>query len=177
MTVSLRAAAATLGALLVIAACSSPQGTQNATATGTPAPAATSGSAPTSGAAPGEPCSFLTAEQVGAIMGTTPVEVAERVGRGDCDYLLNAAGDAKVNIGVFTGAEAVSSFDSIKALGTPQTVALGDEAFSIYNEGFGTIVAVREGESTAVAQVFAGADQAEQLRQATALAQAIIAGL
>ena len=178
MTASLRAGAAALVAVLTLAACSAPTGgTQNPTVTGTPAPAATSGVAPTTGAAAGEPCSFLTAEQVGAIMGSTPVEVAERVGRGDCDYLLDAAGDAKVNIGVFTGAEAGTSFDGIRALGTPEAVTLGDEAFSIYNESFGTVVAVRQGDSTAVAQVFAGVDPAEQLRQATALAKAIIAGL
>jgi hypothetical protein len=34
---------------------------------------------------------------------------------------------------VVTGAEASTHFESIKAVGTPAAVELGDDAFSIYN--------------------------------------------
>lgn len=55
--------------------------------------------------------------------------------------------------------------------------SLGDEAFSIFNESIGTIVAVRKGDSTAAVQVFAGTDAADQLAKARALAEAVLAGL
>lgn len=74
-----------LAVLLIVAACSTPAGTIGPGLTATAGAAATSGTTPTNGAAAGEPCSFLSAEAVGAAMGTTPVEVAERAGRGDCD--------------------------------------------------------------------------------------------
>lgn len=76
-----------------------------------------------------------------------------------------------------TGADAGTYFESIKALGTPAAVGLGDEAFSIFNEGLGTVVVVRTSDSVAAIQVFAGTDPAEQLRQATALATGVIANL
>lgn len=107
MTSSHRAAVLALLATLAFAACSSPSAaTKGPAGATTPAPVATSAGAPTTGAVAGEPSSFLTAEAVGAIVGTTPVEVAERVGRGDCDYWLTPAKDSWVNIGVVTGADA-----------------------------------------------------------------------
>jgi hypothetical protein len=184
MTLAFRTSAAALAALLLLAACSSsPSGG------GTPAAspgAANSGPAASgpaaapvpaaSEAAAGEPCSYLTAEAVGAIVGTTPVEVAERISRGDCDYWLNAAKDSKVNVGVFTGAEATSYFEQTKNIGTPEDVNLGDEAYSIVNESLGTIVVARKDDAVVVVQVLAGA-AADQLSQATALVEAVFAGL
>ena len=188
MTRSLRAsflrAAAVFAALFVLVGCSSaPSGSTqgpNPTTLGpavTQAPAATVTGAATSGPAAGEPCSFLTAEAVGAIVGTVPLEVAERIGRGDCDYFLTAAKQSKVNIGVFTGVDAAALFDVTKGLGDPQPVSLGDEAYSIYNEGLGTLVLVRKGDSVASVQVLTPTDAADQLAKATALAQALLAGL
>jgi hypothetical protein len=172
-----RALLPALIAMLAIAACS-PAATPPGTSGATPKPLPTSQDAPpTNVAAPGEPCSFLTAEQVGVIVGTTPVAVEERVGRGDCDYWLTAAKDAKVNIGVTTGPDAAGLFESTKGLGTPQPITLGDEAFSIFNESIGTLVVVRKGESVAVVQVFGGTDSAKQLTDATALAEAVVTGL
>lgn len=184
MTSLRRALLTTSVAGLMLAACGttpSPTLPPGASQGANPSVAAPSVAAPsaaaTTGAAAGEPCSFLTAEAVGAVMGTIPVEVEERAGRGDCDYWLTAAKDQKVNIAVVTGADAASAYESIKAMGGFEPVALGDEAFWVSNAGFGTIVAVRTGDSTVSAQVFAGDDPAEQLRQATALATAVIAGL
>ena len=171
-----RAAAGTIGALVLVAACSSPAGSSGpVNTTGVTATATAVTTLPTGGAAAGAPCSFLTAAQVGTIVGTTPIEVAERPGRGDCDYWLTAAKDAKVNIGVFQGADALALFESTKGIGTPQPVALGDEAYSIYNASIGTLVVVKQGDRVITAQVFAGTDAAEQLRQATAIATAVLA--
>jgi hypothetical protein len=181
MTLAVRTSAATLVALLVLGACSSGPssgGTPAASVSASAPPAAASTPA-ASAAAAGEPCSYLSAQEVGAIVGTTPVEVAERVGRGDCDYWLTAARDSKVNIGVFTGSEAASYFESYKLFGTPEPVNVGDEAYSIFNESIGTVVVARKGDAIVVAQVFAGAvaADADQQRQATALGEAVLAGL
>ena len=90
--------------------------------------------------AAGEPCSFLTKEEVGAIVGTTPVEVAERVGRGDCDYWLTAAKDAKISIGVFSGPDDTTLFEGTKGIGDPQPVLnVGDDAYSISTGDLGTL--------------------------------------
>ncbi len=181
MTINFRMSAVVLATLLLLGACSSsPSGsgtppTQGSTAASTPAASAPAASAPAaSEATGGEPCSFLTAEQVGAIVGTTPVEVAERIDRGDCDYWLTTAKDSKVNVGVFTGAEAASYFEQTKGIGTPEVVNVGDEAYSIFNESIGTVVVARKGDAVVAVQVFAGA-ATEQLSQATALVEAILA--
>lgn len=175
MTLALRAVVAGLATLVFLGACSSgpPSG-------GTPAAsssASATGAAPASAAPAGEPCSYLTAQEVGAILGATPVEVAERVGRGDCDYWLTLTRDGKVNIGVFTGAEAADYFESTKRIGTPEPVNVGDEAYSIFNESIGTLVVARKGDTVVAAQVYVGDVPADQLRQATALVEAVIAGL
>jgi len=125
----------------------------------------------------GQPCSYLTAPEVEAIIGALPVEVEERLGRGDCDYWLDAAKDAKVNIGVFEGAEAATYFETTKQIGSPELVNVGDEAYSVSNEGFGTVVVARQGTTVVAVQVAAGALGPEQLRQATALVDAVLAGL
>ncbi len=101
-------------------------------------------------------------------------EVAERIGRGDCDYWLTTAKDSKVNVGVFTGAEATSYFEQTKGIGTPEVVNVGDEAYSIFNESIGTVVVARKGDAVVAVQVFAGAGT-DQLRQATSLVEAILA--
>lgn len=184
MTLSFRTSAAALTIVFLLGACSSsPSGggapaASASTAATTPAGSVPAASAPAASEAAlgGEPCSFLTAEQVGAIVGTTPVEVAERIGRGDCDYWLTAAKDSKVNVGVFTGAEATSYFEQTKGIGTPEIVNVGDEAYSIFNESIGTIVVARKGDAVVAVQVFAGA-ATDQLRQATELVEAILAGL
>jgi hypothetical protein len=115
----------------------------------------------------------MTAEALAEIIEATPVEVAERVGRGDCDYFLTPAKDAKVNIGVFTTPESLSDFDNTKNFGDPQPVAIGDEAYSVYNESIGTLVMVKEDLTVIAVQVFTSAAPAIQLIDATAIAQAV----
>ena len=173
------ALALTLGGALAVAACSSPTATTNGPA-GTDGPAATAPADPggaTEQPAAGDACSYLSADAVGAIVGAIPVEVAERPGRGDCDYFLTAARDEKVNIGVTTGPDAAGIFENTKALGEPQSVPVGDEAYAIVNESIGTVVVARKGASVIVIQVAAGTDAGLQLTQATALAEAVVAGL
>lgn len=180
MTLARRtAAAAAITALLLLAACSSSPSSEGSQAASFAAsePAVSEPAASTPTVVAGEPCSFLTAEEVGAIVGTTPVEVAERVGRGDCDYWLTAAKDAKVSIGVFSGPDDTTLFEGTKGIGDPQPVLnVGDDAYSIFNEDLGTLVVAKLGAATIIVQVLT-ADTADQLRQATELAEAIIAGL
>jgi hypothetical protein len=179
MSLALRPAAA-LAAILLLAACSSSPSGDGSQAASEPAasePAASAPAASTPPAAAGEPCSFLTAEEVGAIVGATPVEVAERVGRGDCDYWLSAAKDAKVNIGVFSGPDNATLFEQTKGIGDPEPVAgVGDDAYSIFNESIGTLVVAKQGDNTIIVQVFT-TDTADQLSQTTELAEAVIANL
>lgn len=178
MILALRTSATAVAALLLLAACSSSASSEASQAASSQASAASSAPAASSQApVAGEPCSFLSAGEVGAIVGTTPVEVAERVGRGDCDYWLNAAKDAHVNIGVFTGPDNASLFEITKGIGDPQPVDnLGEDAYSIFNESIGTVVVVKQGEATIIVQV-ATADVASQLSQATELAAAVLANL
>lgn len=177
MTLAFRRCAAALAALLLLGACSS-----GASSEGTPT-ASLSASAPAASApdasapAAGEPCSYLSAQEVGAIVGTTPVDVAERSGRGDCDYWLTMTRASKVNIGVFTGSEGASYFETTKNIGTPEPVNVGDEAYSIFNESIGTVVVARQGDAVVAAQVFADIAIADQLSQATELVEAVLAGL
>ena len=178
MTPAFRTAAA-LAAVLLLAACSSSSSSEGSQGASLPAsvPAASAPAASTPAVIAGEPCSFLTAEEVGAIVGTTPVEVAERVGRGDCDYWLTAAKDAKISIGVFSGPDDTTLFEGTKAIGDPQPVLnVGDDAYSISTQDLGTIVVAKQGEATIIVQVLT-ADTADQLRQATELAKAVIANL
>ena len=86
---------------IAFAGCSSPAATGGPGAGTNPPPAGTQAAEATGPMLAGEACSYLSAEEVGAIVGTVPVLVEERAGRGDCDYFLNAAEDAKVNIGLF----------------------------------------------------------------------------
>ena len=179
MIVALRTSTTALAALLLLAACSSTpssEGSQGASLSAS-APAASAPAASTPAVIAGEPCSFLTAEEVGAIVGTTPVEVAERVGRGDCDYWLTAAKDAKISIGVFSGPDDTTLFEGTKGIGDPQPVLnVGDDAYSISTEDLGTLVVVKQGDATIIVQVLT-ADTADQLRQATALAEAVLAAV
>jgi hypothetical protein len=78
---------------------------------------------------------------------------------------------------VFTGPDNASLFDITKGIGTPEPVNLGDEAYSIYNESLGTLVVARKGDATVIVQVLAGSVAADQLRQGTALVEAVLAGL
>lgn len=178
MTLAFRSSAAALAAILLLAACQSSPSSEGSQAASLPASdEASAPAASTPAAAAGEPCSFLTAEEVGAIVGTTPVEVAERVGRGDCDYWLTAAKDAHVNIGVFTGPDNATLFEQTKGIGDPQPVeGVGDDAYSIFNESIGTLVVAKQGDATIIVQVLT-ADTADQLRQATELTEAVIANL
>ena len=179
MIVALRTSTTALAALLLLAACSSTPSSEGSQAASLPAsaPAASAPAASTPAVAAGEPCSFLTAEEVGAIVGTTPVEVAERVGRGDCDYWLTAAKDAKISIGVFSGPDDTTLFEGTKGIGDPQPVVdVGDEAYSISTGDLGTLVVAKQGDATIIVQVLT-ADTADQLRQATELAEAVLANL
>ena len=177
MTLARRTAAAVM-AILLLAACSSSPSSEGSPDASLPASApGASAAASTPTVVAGEPCSFLTAEEVGAIVGTTPVEVAERVGRGDCDYWLTAAKDAKISIGVFSGPDDTTLFEGTKGIGDPQPVLnVGDDAYSISTQDLGTIVVAKQGEATIIVQVLT-ADTADQLRQATELAKAVIANL
>jgi hypothetical protein len=170
--------AAALAAVLLLAACSSSPSSEGSQAASQPA--SDQASAPvgsTPAVAAGEPCSFLTAQEVGAIVGTTPVEVAERVGRGDCNYFLTAAQDAWVQIGVFTGSDNAGLFEMTKGIGLPEDVeGVGEDAYSIFNADIGTLVVARQGDATIIVQVLTP-DTADQLSQATELAQAVIANL
>lgn len=178
MTLALRRSATALAALLLLAACSSSPSSEGSQAASLPASdEASAPAASTPAVVAGEPCSFLTADEVGAIVGTTPVVVEERVGRGDCNYFLTAAQDAWVQIGVFTGADNASLFESTKGIGDPAPVdGVGDDAYSIFNESIGTLVVAKQGDATIIVQVLT-ADTADQLRHATELAQAVIANL
>ena len=162
----------TLLATIALAACSSPAATGGPGGTVQP-PAATPGAQATGPVLAGEACSYFTAAEIGAIVGTVPTTVEERAGRGDCDYFLNAAKDAKVNIGFFEWAvDGQTNFESTKVLGTPVSIDLGDEAFAVYNESLGTIIAVRAGDSLITVQAFNTGDPAAQLVHATKLAEA-----
>ena len=173
--------AAALAIALLIAACSAPS-------TGTPAPtsasptaappAATAAGNPTAGAAAGEPCSFLTSAQVTEIVGTAPVEIAERAGRGDCDYWLDAAKTAKVNVGVVTGPDGAALFESTKALGETLPVPnLGEDAYMLVLEGLGTIVVAKQGDSVVSVQLLNTMDSAEQAVRVINVARAVVEGL
>ncbi len=181
MTTRRTGLALTLITILAIAGCSTPGAATQVPGATTPAatsPAATTtGGEPTSPPVAGEPCSFMTADEVGAIIGETPVEVAERAGRGDCDYWLSEAHDQKVNIGVTTGPDAVTLFENTKGLGSPEAVSIGDEAYSINSESLGAIVVARKGDSVAIVQVLFGLDADEQLADAIAIAEGVVAKL
>jgi hypothetical protein len=166
-------------AAIAFAGCSSPA-TTGAPGAGTPGagtnppPAATQAGEATGPLLAAEACSYLSAEEVGAIVGTVPVLVEERAGRGDCDYFLTAAEDAKVNIGLFDWADGgESTFEGAKGFGDNVAIDLGDEAFGVYNEGTGTLVMVRAGDSLISVQAFNTGDLAAQLEQATRLAEAV----
>jgi hypothetical protein len=103
--------------------------------------------------------------------------VKERAGRGDCDYWLDAAKTTKVNIGVTSGPDGLALFESTKGLGDSQPASLGDEAYSSALGDLGTLVMVREGDAVVAVQVLTTGDAAAQLVAATALAQAVLAGL
>lgn len=175
-----RAGALALVAVLVLAACSSPQpaATQAPGATTVP-PAATSAGQATSGpVGAGEPCSYLSAEQVTAIVGTAPAEIAERAGRGDCDYWLDAAKTAKVNVGVTTGPDGAALFESTKALGETLPVPnLGDDAYMLVLDGLGTIVVAKQGDSVVSVQLLNTMDSAEQAIRVISVARAVVEGL
>ena len=165
-------------AALALATCGSPAASSTPGAATNPPPGATtSGGDPTDPPIAGEPCSFLTADTVGAIVGTTPVEVAERPGRGDCDYWLTAAKDEKVNIGVTIGPDGPPIFESTKGLGDAQALDLGDDSYSIYNETIGTLVMVQIDDAVLAVQVATSADATNQRAQAIRLAEAVIDGL
>jgi hypothetical protein len=165
--------AASLIATIAVAACSTPATTGGPGAATNPPPAATPAGQATGPVLAGEACSYFTAEEVGAIVGTVPVLVEERAGRGDCDYFLTAAKDAKVNVGFFEwAAEGESTFESTKSFGEPVEIDLGDEAYSVFNESIGTLVLVHAGDSLIVVQAFNTGDQAAQLQHATKLAEA-----
>jgi hypothetical protein len=172
---------AVLALALIVTGCGSqpPGVTTNPGATTLPPAATTTGEQPTTGPVAGEPCSFLTSEQLAAVVGTAPIEIKERAGRGDCDYWLDAAKTSKVNIGVTMGPDGVTLFDSTKALGEPVAVpSLGDEAYSIsLGTDLGTLVMVKQGDAVVAVQVLTTAEPAEQAIRAIALARAVLANL
>ena len=172
MSSSIRLLAGAAMTVFAVAACSTPAATGGPKPGNTNAPAATGAGQATGPVLAGEACSYFTAEEVGAIVGTVPVSVEERAGRGDCDYFLNADKSAKVNVGFFEwAAEGEATFESTKGFGEPVSVDLGDEAYSVYNESIGTLVLVHAGDSLIVVQAFNTGDQAAQLDQATRLAE------
>ncbi len=161
-----------LMAVAVVSACSTPAGTGGPGATNVPA--ATSAGEATGPVLAGDPCSYFTAAEVGAVIGTVPVLVEERAGRGDCDYFLNAAEDAKVNVSFLewaAGGDAI--FESSKAFGAPVALDIGDEGYTVSNESLGTLALVHAGDSQIVIQAFNTGDAATQLKHATDLAQAL----
>ena len=178
---SLRATAAVVATALLLAACSTPSTSTQAPGTTSPTsapPAATAAGNPTTGAAAGEPCSFLTSAQVTEIVGTAPVEIAERAGRGDCDYWLDAAKTAKVNVGVTTGADGAALFESTKALGETLPVPnLGEDAYMLVLDGLGTIVVAKQGDSVVSVQLLNTMDSAEQAIRVINVARAVVQGL
>jgi hypothetical protein len=166
--------------LFLVTACSATPGAPAATASSEPAPVATDASvsdeaAPAATAATDvDPCSHLTAADVAAAYGSAPVEIAERAGRGDCDYWLTEARDAKVNLAVASGPDADAYAASIVALGDPVPAGLGDESFSVFNEGFGTVLFVRVGSDLVAVQAFLP-EAADQLPLARALVEVVLA--
>lgn len=171
--------------ILLVAACSAPPAasTSTSSADSSPAPANTSptpADPASSPAAPAvdstDPCSYLTSADVATAFGSAPVEIQERVGRGDCDYVLTAAGDAKVNVAVTSGADGEAYLESIRPLGDPTPADLGDESFSIFNEGFGTVLVVKTGSDVVAVQAFLP-DKAAELPLARALAEVILSRL
>ena len=159
--------------LAIVSACSTPAATGGPPG-GTNAPAATSAGQASGPVLEGEPCSYLTAEEVGAIVGTVPVLVEERAGRGDCDYFLNAARDAKVNVSLVEWADGgQSTFESTKGFGEPVSLDIGDEAYTVFNESIGTLALVHAGDSLIVIQALNTGDAAAQLGHARDLAEAL----
>ena len=168
-----RLSVAAVLALTAVSACSSPAATGGPNVATNQPPGATPAGQATSPVLAGEACSYFTAEEVGAVVGTTPVSVEERAGRGDCDYFLNGDETAKVNIGFFEWADGgESTFEATKGFGEPVTVDLGDEAYSVFNESIGTLVLVHAGDSLIAVQAFNTGDQAAQLDHAMKLAEA-----
>lgn len=176
---SSRAGAAALALALLLGACSSPPAATSGPGATTVPPAATAaGVDPTSGPVAGEPCSFLTAAQVTEIVGSAPVEIAERAGRGDCDYWLDAAKTQKINIGVTTGADGATLFESTKALGEFLPVPnLGDDAYMLVLDELGTIVVAKTGDKVVSVQLLNAMDSAEQAIRVINLARAVVEGL
>jgi hypothetical protein len=174
-----RAGGSALALALLLGACSSPPSATSAPGSTTLPPAATAAAGePTGAPVAGEPCSFLTAEQVTAIVGTAPVEIKERAGRGDCDYWLDAAKTAKINVGVTTGADGAALFESTKALGEFLPVPnLGDDAYMLVLDELGTIVVVKQGDSVVSVQLLNAMDSAEQAIRVINLARAVVEGL
>ena len=164
---------AALVAAIAVAGCSSPAATAGPNPANTTAPVATDAGEATGPVLAGEACSYFTAEEVGAIVGTVPVKVEERSGRGDCDYFLNAEESAKINVALVEwAAGGESTFESTKGFGERTVIDLGDEAYSVYNESLGTLVLVHAGDSLIVVQAFNSGDQAAQLQHATKVAEA-----
>jgi hypothetical protein len=165
------AAALSIVVIATVAACSAPAATPNP-ADATPGPVATTAGEATGPVLAGEACSYFTAEEIGAIVGTVPAKVEERAGRGDCDYFLTADETAKVNVGFSEWADGQSVFESTKGFGEPLAVDIGDEAYAVFNESLGTLVLVHAGDSLIVVQAFNTGDQAAQLDHAKRIAEA-----
>lgn len=177
-----RAAALTVVLALALTAAACGSGPAAATAkpgNATQQPAATSaGEQPTTGPVAGEPCSFLTSAQVTEILGSAPVEIKERAGRGDCDYWLDAAKTAKVNVGVTKGPDGAALFESTKALGESVPVPnLGDDAYMLVLEGLGTLIMAKAGDSVVAVQLLNPMDSAEQAIRVINVARAVVQGL
>ena len=166
-------------AAFAIAACGSSTPTNPpAGATNQPPAATTPGGEPTIAPVAGEPCSFLTSEEAGVILGTVPTSIEERAGRGDCDYWLDAAKTTKANIGVFTGAEAATLFEGNKALGESLPVGnLGEDAYMLVLDGLGTIVMAKQGDAVVAVQLLSTLDSAEEAIRVINLARAVVEGL
>ena len=170
-------AAASIAVALLLSACSSAPPGPPTVAPGVATPVGTAAGPATELPGAGDACEFVTAEAVGGIMGIAPVEVAERAGRADCDYWLDAAKTSKVNIGVTTGPDGAALFESTKALGEPAPVAIGDDAYTVALQGLGTVLMVKSGDAVVSVQVLTDKDPADQLARARAVAEAVIAGL
>jgi hypothetical protein len=172
---SLVATSLTVVLVIATAACSSPAATSGPGGPGsTNAPVATAGAAATTPVLAGDPCSYLTLEEVGVLVGATPISAEERAGRGDCDYFFSAAKDAKVNVGLFELADGGdATFESTKAFGDPVSFSLGDEAYTVYNESLGALVLAKAGDIVIVVQAFNTGDRAAMTEQAMKLADAL----
>ena len=183
MTPKFRTSAVALATLLLLGACSSsPSGSrtpaaQGSTAASTPAASAPAASAPAaSEATPGANRAHSSPRNRSARSSARHRSRSPSAStRGDCDYWLTTAKDSKVeHRGVHRrrGHVLLRADEGHRDAPGRRTSAM--RRIPIFNESIGTVVVARKGDAVVAVQVFAGA-ATEQLSQATALVEAILA--